>query len=141
MFIIVERRIVHHDAPVTVSSTVDTTVGSNPTNQMVMSTSGHAPANSTVFTYRSAAAGGTTIRQRAIAETTPSSLLITTERLKANMTSSVRSTRQLLPPPTTVATTYMSSQQTQRNNNQNVKSRAQQEKMINSRGSIYNKSL
>ncbi|CAF2193683.1 unnamed protein product [Rotaria magnacalcarata] len=110
-----KRRIVHHESSVATPSSFDSLVGSNPTNQMATSASGHPQTNSTVFTYRSAAAGGNTIRQRAIAETT------------ANM----RSTRQLLPAPTTIASTYVSSQQTQRN--QNSKSRTQQDKSIHSR--------
>ncbi|CAF3398871.1 unnamed protein product [Rotaria socialis] len=128
-----KRRIVHHESSVATPSSIDSLVGSNPTNQMATSASGHPQTNSTVFTYRSAAAGGNTIRQRAIAETTTNSMLITTERLKLNMSSAVRSTRQLLPAPTTIASTYVSSQQTQRNHNQNSKSRTQQDKSIHSR--------
>ncbi|CAM2714536.1 unnamed protein product [Rotaria socialis] len=112
-----KRRIVHHESSVATPSSIDSLVGSNPTNQMATSASGHPQTNSTVFTYRSAAAGGNTIRQRAIAETT----------------TNMRSTRQLLPAPTTIASTYVSSQQTQRNHNQNSKSRTQQDKSIHSR--------
>ncbi|CAF0726937.1 unnamed protein product [Rotaria sp. Silwood1] len=127
-----KRRTVNHDSSIIVSSTSDVPTGSSPANQMAMSTSGHPQTNSSVFTYRSAAAGGNTIRQRTIAETTPNSLLITTDRFKSNISSSIRPTRQLLP-TTTLSSTYMSSQQTQRNNNQNIKSRLQSEKFINSR--------
>ncbi|CAF3591187.1 unnamed protein product [Rotaria sordida] len=129
-----KRRIVNHDSSVIVPSTTDVPVSSTSTNQMAMSTSGHPQTNSSVFSYRSgAAAGGNTIRQRTIAETTSNSLLIATERFKSNISSSMRTTRQLLPTTTTLSSTYTSSQQTQRNNNQNIKSRIQQEKFMNSR--------
>ncbi|CAF4865684.1 unnamed protein product, partial [Rotaria sp. Silwood1] len=49
-----------------------------------------------------------------------------------NVSSAIRPTQQLSP-TTTLSSTYMSSQQTQRNNNQNIKSRLQSEKFINSR--------
>jgi hypothetical protein len=116
-------------------------VASTSTNYMATNTSSHPQTNSSVFTYRSAAAGGNTVRQRAIAETTTNSLLISAERLKTNMSSSTRSTRQPITASTTISSTYISSQQTQRNINQNTKSRGQQEKLMNSRGKyihIYN---
>ncbi|CAF2512179.1 unnamed protein product [Rotaria sp. Silwood2] len=134
-----KRRIANHDSSVIVSSTSDIPADSSPTNQMAMSTSGHPQTNSSVFSYRSAAAGGNTIRQRTIAETTSNSLLLTTDRLKSNMSSSIRPTRQLLPTTTTLSSTYISSQQMQRNNNQNIKSRIHQEKLLNSRGSLQSK--
>ncbi len=131
MFIIIERRIAHHDPSIIVPSTVDIPIISNSTNQMATSTSTHPQTNSSVFTYRSAAAGGNTVRQRAIAETASNNLLITTERLKSNISSTVRSTRQPLQTTNTLPSAYIPSQ---RNINQNSKSRGQQEKSTNSRG-------
>jgi hypothetical protein len=97
---------------------------------MATSTSTHPTSNSAVFTYRSAAAGGNHVRQRAIAETTSNSLLISAERFKSNIPSSIRQTRQpLTTTTTTLPSTYISSQQTQRN----IKSRIQQEKIPNTR--------
>ncbi len=97
---------------------------------MTTSTSSQLQTNSSVFTYRSAAAGGNPVRQRAIAETTSSSLLISADRFKSNISTSIRQARQPLTTTTTVSSTYISSQQPQRN----TKSRVQQEKITNSRG-------
>jgi hypothetical protein len=124
---IIEHRIVHHDSSIIVPSIVDISI---PTNQMTTSTSSQLQTNSSVFTYRSAAAGGNPVRQRAIAETTSSSLLISADRFKSNISTSIRQARQPLTTTTTVSSTYISSQQPQRN----TKSRVQQEKITNSRG-------
>jgi len=124
---IIEHRIVHHDSSIIVPSIVDISI---PTNQMTTSTSSQPQTNSSVFTYRSAAAGGNPVRQRAIAETTSSSLLISADRFKSNISTSIRQARQPLTTTTTVSSTYISSQQPQRN----TKSRLQQEKITNSRG-------
>jgi len=99
---------------------------------MATSTTSQLQTNSSVFTYRSAAAGGNPVRQRAIAETTSNSLLISAERFKSNISTSIRQTRQPLTTTTTptVSSTYISSQQPQRN----TKSRVQQEKIPSSRG-------
>lgn len=96
---------------------------------MATSTSTQPQANSSVFTYRSAAAGGNSVRQRALAETTSNSLLISAERFKTNISTSIRQTRQPITTTTTLPSAYISSQQTQRN----TKSRNQQEKIVNSR--------
>jgi hypothetical protein len=133
--IIIEQRIAHHDFPIIIPSTVDISL---PTNQMATSTSSHPQTTSSVFTYRSAAAGGNTVRQRAIAETTSNSLLISAERFKSNMSTTIRQTRQpLTTTTTTLSSTYISSQPSQRN----IKSRIQQEKINNSRGIISKKSI
>jgi hypothetical protein len=124
---IIEHRIAHHDSSIIVPSIVDISI---PTNQMTTSTSSQLQTNSSVFTYRSAAAGGNPVRQRAIAETTSSSLLISADRFKSNISTSIRQARQPLTTTTTVSSTYISSQQPQRN----TKSRVQQEKITNSRG-------
>jgi len=129
---IIEHRIVHHDSSIIVPSIVDISIPTNSTNQMATSTSSQVQTNSSVFTYRSGAAGGNPVRQRAIAETTSNSLLISAERFKSNISTSIRQTRQPLTTITTptVSSTYISSQQTQRN----TKSRVQQEKIPSSRG-------
>jgi hypothetical protein len=138
---IVEHRIVQHDSSIITPTTIDIPLVSNSTNQMATSTSTQPQTNSAVFTYRSAAAGGNTVRQRAIAETTSNNLLIATERLKSNMSSSVRSTRQPLTATNTLSSTYTSSQQPQKNITQNTKTRTQQDKSTNSRGSIFNNNI
>jgi hypothetical protein len=97
----------------------------------------HPPSNSSLFTYRSGAIGGTgggpTLRQRQITEaTTSNSLLITAERLKSNMTSSMRPARQ---PPTTMPSSFFSSQQ--RNVSQTSRARMHQDKIANSRGTHF----
>jgi len=128
---IIEHRIVHHDSSIIVPSIVDISIPINSTNQMATSTSSQLQTNSSVFTYRSVAAGGNPVRQRAIAETTSNSLLISAERFKSNISTSIRQTRQPLTTTTpTVSSAYISSQQTQRN----TKSRVQQEKIPSSRG-------
>ncbi len=132
--IIIEHRIAHHDFPIIIPSTVDISLS---TNQMATSTSSHPQTTSSVFTYRSAAAGGNTVRQRAIAETTSNSLLISAERFKSNMSTTIRQTRQPITTTTTLSSTYISSQPSQRN----IKSRIQQEKITNSRGIISKKSI
>jgi hypothetical protein len=98
---------------------------------MAASTSSQLQSNSSVFTYRSAAAGGNTVRQRAIAETTSNSLLISSDRFKSNVTTTIRQPRQPLP-TTSLSSTYAPQQR-------NTKSRIQQEKATNSRGKISNK--
>ncbi len=132
--IIIEQRIAHHDFPIIIPSTVDISLS---TNQMATSTSSHPQTTSSVFTYRSAAAGGNTVRQRAIAETTSNSLLISAERFKSNMSTTIRQTRQPITTTATLSSTYISSQPSQRN----IKSRIQQEKINNSRGIISKKSI
>ncbi len=135
IIIIIEHRIAHHDSPINIPSPIDISI---PSNQMTTSTSSHPQTNSSVFTYRSAAAGGNTVRQRAIAETTSNSLLISAERFKTNMSTSIRQPRQPLPATTTtLSSAYISSQQIQRN----TKLRVQQEKITNSRGKIFKRNL
>ncbi|CAF0837205.1 unnamed protein product [Adineta steineri] len=121
-----KRRIVHHDSPIIVPPTGDISI---PSNQMTMSTSSHLQANSSVFTYRSTAANGNTLRQRTIVEPPSSnSLLITAERFKSNLSSTIRPTKQQ-----SMATAYVSSQQTNRNLHQNARSRIHLEKLTHSR--------
>jgi len=129
IIIIIEHRIVHHDSPVIVPSSIDIPLPVNSINQMATSTSNQLQTNSSVFTYRSAAAGGNTVRQRAIAETTPNNLLISADRFKTNITTTIRQTRQPIPTPTPLSSTYIPAQR-------NTKSRIQQEKTTNSRGKI-----
>jgi hypothetical protein len=131
LFVIIEQRIVHHDSSIIVPASVDISL---PANSMATSTSSQLQSNSSVFTYRSAAAGGNTVRQRAIAETTSNSLLISADRFKTNVTTTIRQPRQPLPATTpALSSTYIPSQR-------NTKSRIQQEKTTNSRGMISNKS-
>jgi hypothetical protein len=127
IFIIIERRVVHHDSPITESSsTADIPVVPD---QMATSTSSHLQPNPSVFTYRTAAPSGNPIRHRVIAEAPSNTLLLSAERYKSNISSSLRQTRHQ-----SITTAYIPPQQTQRNTNQNTKSRVQLEKLTHSRG-------
>ncbi|CAF2423860.1 unnamed protein product [Rotaria sp. Silwood2] len=131
-----KRRIAHHDSSSIASTNNYLTISSNLTNSMAMSTTSHTQSNPSLFTYRNTLAGGNTIRQRALAETPTNNLLITTERIKSNISSAMRPTRQPLTTTattTTMASTYTSSQQSQRNVSQNTRSRIQQDKSMNSK--------
>ncbi|CAF0847881.1 unnamed protein product [Rotaria sp. Silwood1] len=130
-----KRRVAHHDSSSIASTNNYLNISSNSTNSMIMSTTSHTPPNPSLFTYRNTLTGGNTIRQRAFAETPTNNLLITTERIKSNISSSMRPTRQPLTTTvtTTMSSTYISSQQTQRNTSQNTKSRTQQDKSMTSK--------
>ncbi|CAF3421260.1 unnamed protein product [Rotaria sp. Silwood1] len=130
-----KRRVAHHDSSSIASANNYLNISSNSTNSMIMSTTSHTPPNPSLFTYRNTLTGGNTIRQRAFAETPTNNLLITTERIKSNISSSMRPTRQPLTTTvtTTMSSTYISSQQTQRNTSQNAKSRTQQDKSMTSK--------
>jgi hypothetical protein len=134
---ILERRTAHYDSCVTSTVNTDIAIPTNSTSNMAMSTTSHPSSNPSLFAYRNAVNGGSTIRQRALVETNTNSLLITTERYKSNMSSSMRPARQPLTTTTTTTTmpsAYMSSQQSQRNVNQNIRTRIQQDKLTNSKG-------
>jgi hypothetical protein len=133
-FIILERRTAHHDS-LTPSANTDPTVTSLAHN-MAMSTTSQPSSNPSLFVYRSSLTGGsTTVRQRAIAETTSNNLLITTERFKSNISTSMRPARQPLSVTTPIMpSAYIPSQQPQRNVNQNPKTRVQQDKSTNLKG-------
>ncbi|CAF3144071.1 unnamed protein product [Rotaria socialis] len=135
-----KRRIANNDSASNASINNHLNLASNSTHSMATSASSHSPSNPSLFTYRNSIVGGNTIRQRAFAETPTNNILITTERLKPNISSSMRPTRQPLATaaPNTSAT-YLSSQSTspqqqqqqQRNTSQNAKSRSQQDKPTN----------
>jgi hypothetical protein len=136
MFTILGRRVVHQELCLTPSANTDTLIPTNSTSNMAMSTTSHPSTNPSLFAYRNSVASGNTIRQRALAETNTNSLLITSERYKSNISSSMRPARQPLTATTTttMSSAYMSSQQSQRNVNQNIRTRIQQEKLNNSKG-------
>jgi hypothetical protein len=129
-----ERRATHYDSPVTASRNIYLSIPSNSSPGMATSTTSRPSSNPSLFAYGSTVTGGSTVRQRALAETATNSLLITTERLKSNMSSSMRPARQPSTTPTTTSSTYPSSQPPQRNASQNIKSRTQSDKLINSKG-------
>lgn len=135
-----ERRIVQHDSSLIAPSPGDPTTAGSSTNQMSTSTSNHPQSNSSLFTYRSTpaaatAAGGNINRPRAMPDpTTTNSLLISTDKLKSNMPSSLRSTRQPVVTTTNTTSALMSSQQMQRSTYTNGRSRGQLEKVTPSRG-------
>ncbi|CAF3510862.1 unnamed protein product [Rotaria sordida] len=129
-----KRRLTHHDSSSITSTNNYLNISSNLINSMAMSTTSHTPSNPSLFTYRNTLTGGNTIRQRAFVETPTNNLLITTERIKSNISSAMRPTRQPLTTATattTMSSTYISSQQSQRNANQNTRSRIQQDKSMN----------
>ena len=132
----------HNGSSVTVPSTTDTAGTSNSTSQTTMNstTTTYPQTNSAIFTYRSAALGGNAIRQRTIAETIQNNSLISTDRLKSNVSSSIRPTRQSMP-TATLPSAFVSPPLIQRNNNQNTKLRVQQERLMNSRGTIWTKTF
>lgn len=125
-----KRRLTTNESTLVTPSTIELTAPSNSFQTMAMSTTSHpsSSSNPTLFAYRSA--GINTIRQRALAENTTNGLLITTERVKSNYSSSMRPARQpLTAATTTVSSTYVSSQIVQpRNLSQTTKSRVQQDK-------------
>jgi len=126
LLILLERRATHYDSPVTPSRNIYLSIPSTSSPGMATSATSHPSSNQSLFAYGSTVTGGSTVRQRALAETATNSLLITTERLKSNLSSSMRPARQ---PSTTP-----SSQPPQRNASQNIKSRTQPDKLINSKG-------
>lgn len=109
---------------------------------MATSTSNQLQTTSSVFTYRSAAAGGNPVRQRAIAETTSNSLLISADRFKSNMptatttSTTLRPTRQSLTTTTSLPSAYLTSQPPPPPPQRNAKSRTQPDKSTNPRGKI-----
>lgn len=128
-----KHRIVNHESSLIVPTPIDLTL---PVQSMAASTTTQAllqapssTTNSTLFTYRSAAAGGNPVRQRVIAESTANSLLISAEKFKANVssTSNLRQARQSVTNPTSLPSTLIPSTQ------RNVKSRIQQEKIANTK--------
>ena len=134
LFIIlfIEHRIVNHESTIIVPTQIDLTL---PVQSMATSTTTQAllppaaTANSTLFTYRSTAAGGNPVRQRAIAESTTSNLLISAEKFKTNVsTTNLRQARQTLTNSTALPSTLLPSTQ------RNLKSRIQQEKIVNTKG-------
>jgi hypothetical protein len=130
LLILLERRATHYDSPVTPSRNIYLSIPSTSSPGMATSATSHPSSNQSLFAYGSTVTGGSTVRQRALAETATNSLLITTERFKSNISSSMRPARQ----PTTTSSTYPSSQPPQRNASQNIKSRTQPDKLINSKG-------
>ena len=129
-----------YDSPLLIpSNNTDVSVPSNSVHTMTMSATSHPSSNPSLFAYRSTLTAGTTVRQRALTDTTTTSLFIATEKLKTNMSSSMRPSRQPLTGTTaTVSSAYMLSQPLQRNASQSTKSRTQQDKSNSSKGkSIY----
>lgn len=143
LFCVLERRIIANDSSVNPSNYSDVNSASSVTHPMAMSASSHPSSNPSLFAYRNTITTNTTVRQRAIAETTTTSLFISTERLKANTSSSMRPARQ----PSTVTTAavataamssvYLPSQPSpQRTLIQTIKPRIQQEKSIQFKGTV-----
>lgn len=138
--IILERRTTSNDPSLIPTNHIDQSSISNSVQTMAMSTTSHPSSNPSLFAYRSTLTGGSTVRQRALAETSTTSLLITTERLKTNINSSMRPARQ---PLTTTAmaamsSVYMPAQQSQRNTSQSTRSRNQQDRLTsNSKGTNH----
>jgi len=144
LFIVLERRTAHHDSSLTAPThIIDLTIPSNSAPNMAMSTTSHPSSNPSLFAYRSTLTAGSTVRQRALAETNTNSLFITTERLKSNISSAMRPARQPLTAvatatttaaTTTISSASISSQQPQRNTSQSTRPRLQQDKLTNSKG-------
>lgn len=141
---ILERRTISNDASVNPSCNSDITTVSNLTHSMAMSASSHPSSNPSLFAYRNTITANSTVRQRAIAETTTTSLFITTEKLKSNTSSAMRPARQSSTATTAaVATAAMSSvylpaqtQAPQRTIIHNIKPRIPHEKSTNSKGIV-----
>jgi hypothetical protein len=126
---------VSNDPSLTPSANIDQITPLNSAHTMAMGTTSHPSSNPSLFAYRCTITGGNTVRQRALAETNTNSLFITTERIKSNMSSSMRPARQPLTAATpTISSAYMSSQQTQRNASYSTRSRIQQDKITNFKG-------
>jgi hypothetical protein len=137
VYIILERRTAPNDSSLIPSNNTDVSVPSNSAHTMTMSTTSHPSSNPSLFAYRSTLTAGTSVRQRALVDTTTTSLFIATEKLKTNISSSMRPARQpLTGTTTTMSSAYMPSQQLQRNVSQNTKQRIQQDKCNNSKGKI-----
>ena len=103
---------------------------------MATSTTSQSTAHPPLFAYRNTITGSNTIRPRTLGETATNSLLITTERIKSNVSSPARPVRPPLPTATVTAMTTApnSFQQAQRYANHSTKSRNQQDKLTASKG-------
>ncbi len=143
LFVVLERRAVPNDSSVTSAANTDIVTSSNLPYTMATSTTSHPSSNPSLFAYRSTLTAGSTVRQRALAETNTNSLFITTERLKSNISSAMRPARQPLTAvatatttaaTTTISSASISSQQPQRNTSQSTRPRLQQDKLTNSKG-------
>ncbi|UJR23275.1 hypothetical protein I4U23_026292 [Adineta vaga] len=121
------KRRTTHDSPVITSGNLDL-------SNMATSTTSHPSSNPSLYAYGStitSSSSSSSVRQRALAETATNSLLITSERFKSQIPSSMRPARQSS--TTTMPSTYMTSQQLQRNTSQNIRSRNQTDKSMNSK--------
>lgn len=128
-----ERRATLHEPSVARPRSTDLSTCSNATSTMAASTTSHPSSNASLFAYGNAAPANSTVRQRPYAEpATTNSLLLTSERLKASTPSSMRPARQTS--TTTMPSAYMTSQQLQRHASQPNRSRQQQDKSSNARG-------
>ncbi|CAF1325471.1 unnamed protein product [Adineta steineri] len=120
-----KRHATHYDSPIIASSNTYLPISSGIALRMATSTTSHPSSNSSLFAYGNTITGGSTVRQRALADTTTNSLLITTERFKTN-TSSSSSMRPARQPA--MSSAYMTSQQLQRNASQTTRPRIQHDK-------------
>ncbi len=137
LYYFTERRVALYDSPLIPSNNTDVSVPSNSIHTMTMSATSHPSSNPSLFAYRSTLTAGATVRQRALTDTTTTSLFIATEKLKTNMSSAMRPARQpLTGTTTTVSSAYMPTQPLQRNASQNTKPRTQQDRFNNSKGKL-----
>ncbi len=134
LFVLLERRTASNDSSIISSAITDIGTTSNSTHTMAMSASNHPSSNPSLFAYRNTVTAGSTLRQRPLMETNTNNLLITTERLKSNISSAMRPARQPVTATTTISSAYMSSQPPQRYTSQVTRSRTQHDKLTNSKG-------
>jgi hypothetical protein len=134
LLVVLECRTVPNDSALISAPNIDQSTPLTSAHTMATSTTSHPSSNPSLFAYRCTITGGNTVRQRALTETNTNSLFITTERLKSNISSSMRPARQPLTTTATMSSAYMTAQQPQRNTNQNTRPRIQQDKLTNSKG-------
>ena len=128
-----------HDASLTTTSQIDLGSAANSSPNVIMSTTSHSMVNPSLSAYRNTIpSGGSNNRQRTATESSSNGLLFTTERVKSNVSLSVRPLRpSLTAAATPLPSAYISSQQTQRHTHHHqIKSRLQNDRLALNRGTF-----
>lgn len=136
-FTVLGRRLAsNHDASLTTTTQIDLGSATNSSPNVIMTTTSHSMVNPSVSAYRNTIpSGGSNNRQRTATESSSNGLLFTTERVKSNVSLSVRPLRpSLTAAATPLPSAYISSQQTQRHAHHQIKSRLQNDRLALNRG-------
>ena len=134
--LVLGRRIVHHDASLTTTSHLDLDGPTTSSPNVAMSTASHSVVNPSLSAYRTTlASSGSTNRQRAATDSSSNGLLFSTERIKSNISLSVRPLRpSLTATGSSMSSAYLPSPQTQRHAPHQIRSRLQHDRLAANRG-------